>query len=605
MGFFVKETLPASLFFVGSFVLGTAITIPAVYAVGCAIPFPYRVECAVFAVTLGALVLSRVGTKKKREREPLTFPEMGFFLFAFCFSSYIMLKSFRGYQGQFLIASNAVFDFGHFLSLVRSFSWGDNYPFMSPFVAGEPQIYHFMFPFWVSLFEYFGIPIVWAVGIPSIISYAAFLIMVYWVTSLFFPKKVHTPCAVVVVALTIFQSTLTFWYYFTKNGWTLPALVSVLRISKYFFAGPYDGSVISIHRTLNVFINQRHLGFALTLGLFLYFILAVQVKKDRLNLTIVLLVSFFTGILMLWHMMIFAGITAGAVLLLLFFRKWKYALIYICGICFVGLFLFLPWLPVLPGLFTAAAVVGQNPVVPAAGPLTAFPGGINYWWQNFGLTLVTVPIGFILLKPGQRRLVFPLLILSASLILTPSIYIDVGQKLMVLSMVGWNICSVSVLHFLWQRRWVWKIVAFVAFVILTASGILDFMVIKNDFSYPVSDFPKDKIMLEIQKLPKHAVIVGLPDIFDPITLAGRRNYWGFFRNVYVENRSDIARRMFETEEYSGFKVFWANNVSYIVLPVKEKADFSYKVNVPFWVENARVLAKDDRYMLLEVPKVRL
>ena len=83
-----------------------------------------------------------------------------------------MFKTFHGgADGQLFVGSNNVFDFGHAIGIIRSFSWGNNIPFTSPFESGLPFFYHFFFYFFVAIWEYFGIPIVWAMNIVSIFSF--------------------------------------------------------------------------------------------------------------------------------------------------------------------------------------------------------------------------------------------------------------------------------------------------------------------------------------------------------------------------------------------------------------------------------------------------
>ena len=64
-----------------------------------------------------------------------------------------MYKSF-GYDEKrhdFRIQRHQIGDFGLHLSLIRSFSWGNNFPVESPFFPGRPFPYHYYFDLFVGL----------------------------------------------------------------------------------------------------------------------------------------------------------------------------------------------------------------------------------------------------------------------------------------------------------------------------------------------------------------------------------------------------------------------------------------------------------------------
>mgnify|MGYP001611185792 CR=1 FL=1 len=79
----------------------------------------------------------------------------------FIFSFWLFDKSFGYYskEYQFRIARHQVGDFGLHLSLIRSFSLGDNFPPQSPFFPGESLPYHYYFDLFTGLLEKLGLRI--------------------------------------------------------------------------------------------------------------------------------------------------------------------------------------------------------------------------------------------------------------------------------------------------------------------------------------------------------------------------------------------------------------------------------------------------------------
>ena len=549
----------------GAFLVGTAVTVPAIYL------FSWLTGSMLWATIsvsiLWIVVLSKIKLKKIRLETSSTL----LLLFSLTFSSWMMFKTFHGdTSGQLFVGSNNVFDFGHALGIIRSFSWGSNIPMTSPFESGTPFFYHFFFYFWVAIWEYFGIPTVWAMNIPSVLSFTALLIVIYYLPQIIAKQKPFVGW--IAVLLTITNSSLTFWKIIGhRDIWRLPT---------YPFAGPFDGSTISIFVTLNNYVNQRHLAFAVALGLFLFLLAAGSLGKRKASWNKDIILGIFTGLLVGWNMVVYLFIGAVISLLLIVHRRWKRFFTYVSISAIVG-FLFM--VPIVGFLSTAPKFIGL---------LLASRGGlmepswhiVDYLWQNLGFLPLAAGIG-ILALPKKIRIIFSPFVVGFFLI---CLFAAVGkrgfeQKSYSFFIIGINVLAAIGIGWLWRRV---KVAAVIFMFILTVSGFVDLIPIKNEFAFPLVDADTVPLITWIRdSTPKDAVFVSYSDMIDPVVLAGRKNYFGFFGNIGWYDRSPEVAKIYAGD----VMLAKARGVSYILAPKWEKTDFRYKIqlDLPVRYEDAR------------------
>lgn len=556
----------------GGFLTGTAIVIPAIYLFSWLLGSIFWGTIVVSIVTI--IALTKIKVKKIR----FDTSSILLVIFSLTFSFWLMFKTFHGGpNGEIFVGSNNVFDFGHALGITRSFSWGSNIPMTSPFQSGMPFVYHFFFYFWVSLLEYFGVPIVWAMNIPSILSFAALLVVIYYLPQIIAKQKFFVGW--IAVLLTITNSSLTFWNIVGKKDmWNLPT---------YPFAGPFDGSTISLFVTLNSYVNQRHLAFAIALGLFLFLIAVKSLAKRRAERNTDASIGVVTGLLLGWNMVVYLFVVAVISLLLIIYRRWKRVFVYLSASMIVGLFFFLP----LAGfLGNAANFIGS--LLASRGGLSGASWHIvDYLWQNLGFLPLAAGVG-LLAVPKKTRIVFSPFVVG---FLLACIFAAIGkrgfeQKSYSFFVIGMNILAAIGIGRMWRRG---KIIAVIVFFILTVSGIADLMPIKNEFAFPLVGPDTAPVITWIaNSTPKNAVFASYSDMIDPVALAGRKNYFGFFGNVGWYDRSTDVRRI-----YSGdIEMAKDNNISYILVPKWQKNDFPYSINL----DSLAVVYEDARFRVYAV-----
>src|SRR6266699_5240049 len=120
--------------------------------------------------------------KKLQDKQHLI--EIIIIIFSLIFSSWLMFHTFGYDNGSMTIAGKAWSDFANHIPLIRSFSFGWNFPPQEPLFAGEPIHYHFIFFMLVGILERMGIRIDWALNLPSLLGFAGLMVMIY-----FFAKK--------------------------------------------------------------------------------------------------------------------------------------------------------------------------------------------------------------------------------------------------------------------------------------------------------------------------------------------------------------------------------------------------------------------------------
>jgi len=81
-------------------------------------------------------------------------------------------------------------DFSTHLAVIRSFSYGSNFPSGYPHFADGNMRYHFMFMFLAGNLEFLGLRLDWAFNLPSILSIVSFLMLLYSFAVLLLGEKI-------------------------------------------------------------------------------------------------------------------------------------------------------------------------------------------------------------------------------------------------------------------------------------------------------------------------------------------------------------------------------------------------------------------------------
>lgn len=184
-----------------------------------------------------------------------------FLLLCLILSTALMFYTFFVKDGQMYIGYTVYSDFSPHLSMIRSFSYGNNFPTWYPYYAGIDVKYHFMFQFLVGNLEFLGMRIDYAFNVPSILG-MMFLYMLLYVLAVKITGKRFAGC--LTVLLFTFRSSQSLFTYLTEtaegeNWWQR------LKDNTEFLG--YTTNENWGLWNLNVYANQRHLALCVAIML--------------------------------------------------------------------------------------------------------------------------------------------------------------------------------------------------------------------------------------------------------------------------------------------------------------------------------------------------
>lgn len=207
--------------------------------------------------------------KKKKEqiKKPTFFcdskkciwTELIFILLCLILTTALMFYTFYIKDGSMYIGYTVYSDFSPHLSMIRSFSYGNNFPTWYPYYAGIDVKYHFMFQFLVGNLEFLGMRIDYAFNIPSILS-MMFLYMLLYVLAVKITRR----------RLAGYLTALLFTF---RSSESLFTFLTETQEGESWWQRLVDNTEFLGYTTnenwglwnLNVYANQRHLALCLAI----------------------------------------------------------------------------------------------------------------------------------------------------------------------------------------------------------------------------------------------------------------------------------------------------------------------------------------------------
>lgn len=191
----------------------------------------------------------------------------------------LLYNSFRVAHGQLYIGLTVFSDFTPHVSMIRSFSYMQNFPTQYSVCAGSDIRYHFMFEFLVGNLEYLGMRLDHAFNIASLLSIMSMYSLLYVLAVRIMGKRA---AGIIACVLVTFRSSSSLFYYIAD----MPKGTNVLQALKdnIEFIG-YTGHEDWGLWNLNVYCNQRHfaLGLAVLLLILLLFIPYLYSAFERME----------------------------------------------------------------------------------------------------------------------------------------------------------------------------------------------------------------------------------------------------------------------------------------------------------------------------------
>lgn len=488
------------------------------------------------------------------------------------FSFWLMSATFSYHEGSMSIATKAWSDFGSHIPLIRSFSYGFNFPIEYPIFPGEPIRYHFLFYLFVGIFEKLGLRIDYSLNILSALSFMSLIMSIYLLSSFLFKSK---KVAILSVVFFLFNSSLSFLEFFKVHPISPHIFSQIIYNNTFSSFGPYDGKIVSAFWNLNIYTNQRHLALSISfLLLLMLFMLKLSRKNIKLNYLIIFSWSVLIGILPYLHFGIFIMLYIIIGTLFIFFPKARLSIFFIL---FFGGVLALPRLLFL-----------QNGALPSSleiyiGYLSSdktFIGILYYWFMNLGLSIILIPFGFLLSPKDGKKIflaVLSLFIIGNLIKFSPEI--AANHKFFTFFIIIGNMFSAFALLKLWHIRILGKVIVVPLFCLMILSGVIDFFPIKNDSYMTIADYPKNlDVKWIVENTPKDSIFLNSTYFNHPASIAGRKIFlgWPYFPwsiGYDTNKRSAIMKQMLGSSDISSAcRLLKKNNIDYVEIKIQNPPD---------------------------------
>lgn len=498
--------------------------------------------------------------------------EIAIISFSFLFSFWLMFSTFSYSNGSMLIATKAWSDFGSHIPLIRSFSLGENFPVEYPLFSGEPIRYHFLFYALVGLLERIGLRIDYALNIPSLLSFAALLFGIYLLGKSLFKSKAVGMLSVIFF---LFNGSFAFLEFFKLHPISLHTFQDIITNTTFPSFGPYDGRVVSAFWNLNIFTNQRHLAASYAFSLMLIILLLRMTKSEKKHVVESILLGVFLGCSFFFHQAVFLMNMVILATFFVLFSKLRLS-VFLIGVIAAAIALpqYLTLRPIHAG-FIPTLTFGYL----LKNSLTVF-SFLHYWFLNFGLHMVLIPMGFLSSPQNAKKVFIPFVlffITGNSVQFSPEI--AANHKFFNYFLLVGGMFSAYMLVLLWNKKHIFRPFVVILFFLLTFSGVIDFFPIYNDTRGGINDYPKNEnIKWIMNNTDPSSVFLNTTYFYTPASLAGRKIFlgWPYFawsQGYNTGKRYDIMRRLLSPKDKNiACKLLRENNIDYVEIKIQNPPD---------------------------------
>lgn len=203
----------------------------------------------------------RSHTKEAKGSRFVVLGELVFFAALLLFFTELMFYTFRVADGQVRIGYSVFSDFAPHMGMIRSFSYGNNFPTQYSHFAGEDIKYHFMFQFLVGNLEFLGMRLDFAFNLPSIFGLVATCALLYALGAKLTGKRL---VGGLTTLFFVFRSSPSFFRFLAELPKEELSFKQLSEQSTFLEYTPYEGWGLW---NLNVYCNQRHFAFAIAVML--------------------------------------------------------------------------------------------------------------------------------------------------------------------------------------------------------------------------------------------------------------------------------------------------------------------------------------------------
>lgn len=503
------------------------------------------VMISVTVIFLALVYLRRYAKAEKKEKQVFSIRkgpeilELGFFVLLFAFLTWIMFYVFYIKDGVLYSGFTVYGDYAPHTAMMRSFSRSDNFPTQYPHFGGEDVRYHFMFQFLAGNLEYLGLRLDFAYNLVSVLSLGGFLMLLYALAKRMTGQRM---VGIVTVLLFFFRSAFTFFRFVwehIQNGDLWRTLTENTSFPGY--TPNEDWGLWNF----NVYLNQRHLAFglllvALALWVYLEWVEAAEERPERgvswlrfcfftreawksRHLDLAVFVGMFLGLTTFWN----GAAVIGGLLILAGFGlfssgKLDYAVT-------AGVSVFLSFLQ--SRLFIRGAATEPSFYWGFLSQDKSLFGVLGYLLSMSGIFFVgLVFLGFFMnrkLRIWMAASLFPFFF-AFLVSLTPDI--NVNHKYIMISYAFLAMLWAWAVVALFKKRGIAPVLGVLLTVVLTATGIYDFVVILkgNDSAHRVGvSMESDVTDWLTENLTGEDLLLTPEYSISEVTMSGKMLYLGW------------------------------------------------------------------------------
>ena len=487
------------------------------------------------------------------------------FLFAYSFyGPHLALRD------SSIFVSPTYWDFQWHAPLIQDFVFGDNFPAQNESFAGVPATYHYFWGFLVALYSATGLDLIMAI---NLISIATLLFLLTAIVG--FGEEVFGsfPAGIISLLLAVTSSSLRFVSYFFENqnqGFLLMFKGIFTNISHPFFfsfisGNPfgYNGSMFNLF----YFLEERQMVFGMIFLLFMAWVLFNRRKISNLWLMVIGLLG---GIFFLWHLFIAITVLCSFLFLLVFDKDRRKTLVLLVSFGTVFLLFLVYFKSVVasfwfyPDIASFPKINFNFPTFNQEYPLSLL-NALGYYVFAYGAKIPVFIMAAILLFRANRRLfwalisvVLPTFILVNSVQLSPLSIYDNHKWLRPMNVVVDLVVGFALYKFLTLKMsWssftpILRMIGFLLFVLLTASGIIELMPFLNSKPEVVyAKYPSPLILALREKTAPQSVFLGQGENNKEIQLAGRKVFLGNYAGQDLRLRKDLREAIINKIYASG------------------------------------------------------
>ena len=197
-------------------------------------------------------------------------------------AAFLMFYTYRINNGLLYAGYSTFSDLAPHTAMTSSFGKGFNFPTQYMHFSGDGIKYHFFFYYLCGLLEYLGLPLDWAINVPSIITMTCCFELLGLLTVLLFRRRAGF---VIAPLLVLFRSSFNVFIHISelmKSGIPLGAAIDSISKSDYWYGTtPYDNWGIW---AINVYPNQRHLMLGVSVILILVILTLPFVRRMEVRI---------------------------------------------------------------------------------------------------------------------------------------------------------------------------------------------------------------------------------------------------------------------------------------------------------------------------------